>query len=38
VAGIAVFREGLAEQRSVGDNGDPGAVESDPQDDGAGMA
>jgi DNA gyrase subunit A len=32
VAGIAVFREGLAEQRSVDDNGEPGPTESGPDD------
>ena len=31
VAGIAVFREGLAEQRSVGDNEEPGAVDERPR-------
>jgi hypothetical protein len=37
VAGIAVFREGLAELRSVEDNDDPGAAESGPDDDGAAL-
>jgi hypothetical protein len=32
VAGIAVFREGLAEQRSVGDNEEAGPPESGPDD------
>ncbi len=37
VAGIAVFREGLAERRSVEDNDSPGAAESGPDDDGAAL-
>ncbi len=37
VAGIAVFREGLAELRSVEDNDDPGAAESGPDDDGVAL-
>jgi DNA gyrase subunit A len=37
VAGIAVFREGLAEQRAVGDNDEVGSTTSDPEDDGAAL-
>ena len=37
VAGIAVFREGLAEQRSVEDNDEPGAAETVPMSDGAAL-
>jgi hypothetical protein len=35
VAGIAVFREGLAEQRAVGENDEDGPGESGPDSDGA---
>ena len=35
VAGIAVFRQGLAERRSMPDNGDPGAQGAPPGNDGA---
>ena len=38
VAGIAVFREGLAEQRGVGENGGDGPDEGGPGDDGAAHA
>ena len=38
VAGIAVFREGLAEQRDVGENGDDGPDEGGPGSDGAAQA
>jgi hypothetical protein len=37
VAGIAVFREGLAELRSVEDNDGPGATESGTHEDGAAL-
>ncbi|MFO7532289.1 MAG: DNA gyrase subunit A [Candidatus Limnocylindrales bacterium] len=38
VAGIAVFREGLAEQRGVGENGDDGPEQTGPGSDGAAQA
>jgi DNA gyrase subunit A len=38
VAGIAVFREGLAEQRGVGENGDDGPERTGPGNDGAAQA
>ncbi len=38
VAGIAVFREGLAEQRGVGENGDDGPEDGGPPSDGAAEA
>ena len=37
VAGIAVFRVGLAEQRGVGENAEDGPDDDGPGDDGAGM-
>ena len=38
VAGIAVFREGLAQQRAVGENGEDGPIEEGPDGDGAAQA
>jgi DNA gyrase subunit A len=38
VAGVAVFREGLAEQHDVGENGDDGPDQDGPDSDGAAQA